>query len=191
MAQCLNTINLFYINALLCSLLSFVQWLTDLMIRSEKYISNCTLNNSSIVLRRLMIIQHSVSSLYFFRLSPGHTDNFVSYGEQTLKSYVDWTVHHCGSWRIKDQLDVTCYKVVQIWPGLTAACLHTNQSRSYLNHLVFYFTSYVLKMFRTLIYPSSGACDYPIELPHWSYWIRSTFSWWCSVINQRSCKITS
>jgi len=27
------------------------------------------------------------------------------------------------------------YKVVQIWPGLTAACLHTNQSRSYLNHL--------------------------------------------------------
>jgi hypothetical protein len=28
------------------------------------------------------------------------------------------------------------YKVVQIWPGLIAACLHTNQSRSYLNHLV-------------------------------------------------------
>jgi len=28
------------------------------------------------------------------------------------------------------------YKVVQIWPGLRAACLHTNQSRSYLNHLV-------------------------------------------------------
>jgi len=24
-------------------------------------------------------------------------------------------------------------------------------------------------MFRTLIYPSSGACDYSIELPHWSY----------------------
>ena len=46
-------------------------------------------------------------------------------------SYVYWTVHHCNSWRIKDQLDVTCY---------------------------FYFTSYVLNMFRTLIYPSSGAC---------------------------------
>jgi hypothetical protein len=29
------------------------------------------------------------------------------------------------------------YKVVQIWPGLSAACLHTNQSRSYLNHLVY------------------------------------------------------
>ena len=24
-------------------------------------------------------------------------------------------------------------------------------------------------MFRTLIYPTSGACDYSIELPHWSY----------------------
>ena len=24
-------------------------------------------------------------------------------------------------------------------------------------------------MFRTLIYPSPGACDYSVELPHWSY----------------------
>ena len=36
-------------------------------------------------------------------------------------------------------------------------------------HLLFYFTSYVLNMFRTLICPSSGACDYSIELLHWSY----------------------
>ena len=36
-------------------------------------------------------------------------------------------------------------------------------------HLLFYFTSYVLNMFRTLIYPSSGACDYSVQLPHWSY----------------------
>jgi len=27
----------------------------------------------------------------------------------------------------------------------------------------------VLNMFRALIYPSSGACDYSVELPHWSY----------------------
>jgi len=27
----------------------------------------------------------------------------------------------------------------------------------------------MLKMFRTLIYPSSGAFDYSVELPHWSY----------------------
>ena len=36
-------------------------------------------------------------------------------------------------------------------------------------HLLFYFTSYVLNMFRTLLHPSSGACDYSVELPHWSY----------------------
>ena len=36
-------------------------------------------------------------------------------------------------------------------------------------HLLFYFTSYVLNMFRTLIYPSSGTCDYSVGLPHWSY----------------------
>jgi len=37
-------------------------------------------------------------------------------------------------------------------------------------HFLFYFTSYVLNMFRTLIYPSSGACDYSVGLPHWSYY---------------------
>ena len=26
-----------------------------------------------------------------------------------FKTYVYWTVYHCDSWRIKDQLDVTCY----------------------------------------------------------------------------------
>ena len=33
-------------------------------------------------------------------------------------------------------------------------------------HLLFYFTYYALSMFRTLIYPSSGACDCVDELPH-------------------------
>ena len=27
----------------------------------------------------------------------------------------------------------------------------------------------VIDMFRALIYPSSGACDYSVELPHWSH----------------------
>ena len=36
----------------------------------------------------------------------------------------------------------------------------------------FYFTSSVLNMFWTLIHPSSGACDFSVELPTWSY-----FSW--------------
>ena len=35
--------------------------------------------------------------------------------------------------------------------------------------LLFCFTSYVLNMFRILIYPSSGACDFAVELPHWSF----------------------
>ena len=45
----------------------------------------------------------------------------------------------CNTWRMKDQLDLT---------------------------LLFYFTSYVLNTFRTLIYPSSGACDCVDKLPH-------------------------
>jgi len=44
--------------------------------------------------------------------------------------------------------------------------------RPNLCHLLFYFTSYVFYMFRTLIYPSLGACDYSVELLHWS-----NFSW--------------
>ena len=36
--------------------------------------------------------------------------------------------------------------------------------------LLLYFTSYVLNMFRTLIYiHHPGACNYSVELPHWSY----------------------
>jgi len=31
----------------------------------------------------------------------------------------------------------------------------------------FYFTSSMLNMFRTLIRPSSGACDFSIVSPHW------------------------
>ena len=30
----------------------------------------------------------------------------------------------------------------------------------------FYFTSFMLNMFRTLIHPSSGACDFSIVSPH-------------------------
>ena len=34
--------------------------------------------------------------------------------------------------------------------------------------IMLYFTSSMLNMFRTLIHPSSGACDFSIESPHWS-----------------------
>jgi len=49
-------------------------------------------------------------------------------------------------------------------------------------HLLFYFTSNVLNMFRTLIYPSWGACDYSIELPHWSYCSWFDVCWRFSVV---------
>jgi len=32
----------------------------------------------------------------------------------------------------------------------------------------FHFTSSMLNMFRTLIHPSSGACDFSTVSPHWS-----------------------
>ena len=41
--------------------------------------------------------------VFFFQ----NTD-FVSINIHT-QSDVYWTVHHCDSWRIKNQLDVTCY----------------------------------------------------------------------------------
>ena len=34
-------------------------------------------------------------------------------------------------------------------------------------HLLFYFTSYVLNMFQTLIYPPSGACDCVVRFVGW------------------------
>ena len=34
--------------------------------------------------------------------------------------------------------------------------------------IMFYFTSSMLNMFRTLIHPSSGACDFSVVSPHWS-----------------------
>ena len=37
-------------------------------------------------------------------------------------------------------------------------------------------------MFRTLIYPSSGACDYSVELPHWSFWSRFDVCWSFGVV---------
>jgi len=49
-------------------------------------------------------------------------------------------------------------------------------------HLLFYFTSYVLNTFRTLIYPSSWAWDYSVELPHWSLCFWFVVCWRFSVV---------
>jgi len=53
----------------------------------------------------------------------------------------------------------------------------------------FYFTSSMLNMFRTLIHPSSGTCDFSIVSPHWlcvlvsmcvgvSVWLVGVVSMW-------------
>ena len=39
-------------------------------------------------------------------------DNASKYLQLQSEPYVYWTVHHCDSWRIKDQLDVTCYFIL-------------------------------------------------------------------------------
>ena len=56
-----------------------------------------------------------------------------------------------------------------------ASLLIVENRRPALCHLLFYFTSYAINMFRTLIYPSSGAYDYSVELPHWSCVLGSMF----------------
>ena len=42
-----------------------------------------------------------------------------------------------------------------------------NKRPTWCHNLLFYFTSSVLNMFRTLIHSSSGACDFSVLSPHW------------------------
>jgi len=44
--------------------------------------------------------------------------------------------------------------------------------------IIFYLISSMLNMFRILIHPSSGACDFSIESPHWSYVLVSVWLVW-------------
>ena len=54
-------------------------------------------------------------------------------------------------------------------------------------HLLFYFTSYRLNMFRASLCISSGVCDYAVELPHWSF--RSWFAvcWKLGAVRLKQC----
>jgi len=73
-------------------------------------------------------------------------------------------------------LIVRLFMLCRIYGGFAIGCWNVSwpylllkNNRPTWCHLLFYFTSYVFNMFRTLIYPSSGACDYSVELPHWWY----------------------
>ena len=54
-------------------------------------------------------------------------------------------------------------------------------------HLLFYFTSYALNMFRTLIYPSSGASDCVVELPHRSSCSQFVVCWRFGATEASAC----
>ena len=51
------------------------------------------------------------------QIDSGHYSGFahmaycfeVTHNQQSQNMLCIWTVHHCDSWRIKDQLDVTCF----------------------------------------------------------------------------------
>jgi len=55
-------------------------------------LSSQALSYLVICLERLLVLKH-----------------FYSTAEGSILSNVYWTVHHCNSWWMKDQLDVTCY----------------------------------------------------------------------------------
>ena len=70
--------------------------------------------------------------------------------------------------------------------------------RSTSCHLLFYFTYYALNMFRTLVYPSSGACDCVVKLPHRSSCSQFVVCWsfgcgwfWVVLVLQASACKTS
>ena len=55
----------------------------------------------------------------------------------------------------------------------------------------FYFTSSMLDMFRTLINPSSGACNFSILSPHWLYVLVSMYvgvSVWLVGVVSETCR---
>ena len=56
--------------------------------------------------------------------------------------------------------------------------------------LLFHFTSYVLNMFRTLIHPSSGVCDFSVVSPHWLC-VLVSMCVGVSVLKHKSCYFIS
>ena len=67
------------------------------------------------------------------------------------------------------------YGVRYVFVSLATTLLIVEKKETKLMSLVikFYFTSSMLNMFRTLIHPSSGACDFSIVSPHWSCFLVS------------------
>ena len=121
----------------------------------------------------ILINYSEVRSLYLW------VDSVVRLAEN-LTFFLDWS---SGTQRLEK------HKTETVW-------MLKNERPTWC-HLLFYFTSYVLNMFRTLIYPSSVACDCVVELPHGSSCSQFVVCWrfgaagfeWCSIcrLKQNSC----
>jgi len=61
------------------------------------------------------------------------------------------------------------YRVHRIMPGNFQTCKRFEEEETNLmsQFIKFYFTSSMFNMFRILIYPSSGACDFSVASPRW------------------------
>ena len=100
--------------------------------------------------KKWILIVNFISDLVFLSACTEHTCWLALSHTWQLK----WTVLrsiHC------------CCHILKILPWI---CRFLKNKRPTWCHLLFNFTSYVLSMFRTLIYPSSGACDCVVELPY-------------------------
>ena len=109
-----------------------------------------------------------------------HVSNLVrsSSGRQLYMQYGMFCIHWCEQSGGQETLSFSVN--IKWWVSQTQQTL--KNKRPTWCHLLFYFTSYVLSMFRTLIYPSSGACDYSVELPHWSHFSSFDVCWRFSVV---------
>jgi hypothetical protein len=76
------------------------------------------------------------------------------------------------------------HTLVQIWTGLTAACLHTNQSRSYLNHIYRYIYTYIYKFWvLNLMYSAWGWSVWPKHVTCIDGTNNIGCGWRCTFIN--------
>jgi len=82
--------------------------------------------------------------------------------------------------RMRENSPHRCFNCFPCAQNSERPCAGTAMQKEDLIHLPvwpFYFTSYVLNMFRTLKYPSSVACDFAVELPHRLFSSRFVVCW--------------
>ena len=76
--------------------------------------------------------------LHLYRASR-YFQSLLFTNECTSESNVYWTEHHCNSWRMKDQLDVTCYFISLL---MCSTCfghyrIYSRNSRTFLTKILY------------------------------------------------------